>query len=132
MGFSGANGDPDFDDLIVKMEGTPYYKTLFAEAFGGDTISEARMQLALAQFIRSIQSFDSKFDVGIAQVNGNINADFPIFSDLENAGKDLFNQEAVFDPIGVRVGGGLEEGWVVPCAIKARNLVSIRGERISV
>ena len=107
MGFSGTNGDPDFNDLIVKMQGTPYYRTLFAEAFGDDSISEARMQLALAQFIRSIQSFDSKFDAGIAQVNGDINADFPNFSDLENEGKTLFHQDAVFDPIGVRVGGGL-------------------------
>jgi cytochrome c peroxidase len=107
MGFSGTNGDPDFDDLIVKMQATPYYKTLFFKAFGDDAISEARMQLALAQFIRSIQSFDSKFDVGISQVNGNVNANFPNFSAQENLGKRLFNQAPQFGANGVRVGGGL-------------------------
>lgn len=107
MGFSGTNGDPDFDDLIIKMEATPYYKTLFSEAFGDDSISEARMQLALAQFIRSIESFDSKFDVGLSQVGGNINAPFPNFTPEENQGKNLFNQPPQFAAGGIRVGGGV-------------------------
>jgi len=107
MGFSGTNGDPDFDDLIIKMEATPYYKTLFSEAFGDDAITEARMQLAMAQFIRSIESFDSKFDVGLSQVGGNINAPFPNFTTQENQGKNLFNQPPQFANGGIRVGGGV-------------------------
>ena len=107
MGFSGFNGAPDLDDLIVKLQAMPRYQTLFETAFGDTTVSEERIQLALAQFIRSIQSFDSKFDVGIAQVNGNINANFPNFSDQENQGKTLFLEDARFSQAGVRIGGGL-------------------------
>lgn len=107
MGFSGTNGDPDFSDLIVRMEGTPYYKSLFTLAFGDADITEARMQLALAQFIRSIQSFDSKFDVGLVAANGNINRQFTNFSAEENLGKTLFLAPPQFQGSGVRVGGGL-------------------------
>ena len=47
------------------------------------------MQLALAQFIRSIQSFDSRFDEGLMQVNNTIEP-FPNFTLQENRGKELF------------------------------------------
>ena len=89
MGFSGADGDPDFNDLITKLSALDYYEDLFKFAFGDVTITENRMQLALAQFVRSIQSFDSKYDIGRAQVN-NPNDNFPNFTELENSGKRLF------------------------------------------
>jgi cytochrome c peroxidase len=91
MGFSGADGDPDFDDLIDKLSQIDYYQTLFGFAFGDNTITEERMQLALAQFVRSIQSFDSKFDDGLA-VAPNVGASFPNFTTEENNGKQLFLQ----------------------------------------
>ncbi len=117
MGFSGTNGDPDFAALIIKMEATPYYQTLFTEAFGDDMISEARMQLALAQFIRSIQSFDSKFEIGLSQAGGNINAPFPNFSDLENQGENLFHQPPQVGNGGIRASGNdvyTNERWSDP------------------
>lgn len=89
MGFSGEDGNPDISDLIEKLGAIDYYPELFHLAFGDTVITEARMQLAIAQFIRSIQSFDSKFDEGISQVN-NVNADFANYSDQENLGKQLF------------------------------------------
>ncbi|MFT4697134.1 MAG: cytochrome c peroxidase [Flavobacteriaceae bacterium] len=89
MGYSGTNGDPDINDLILELEELDYYQTLFEFAYGDSEITEERMQLALAQFIRSIQSFDSRFDEGLTQVN-NINQDFPNYSAQENLGKDLF------------------------------------------
>ena len=92
MGFSGTEGDGDFNDLVIKLSAIDYYKELFEFAFGDDTISEERIQLALSQFIRSIQSFDSKYDTGRAQVN-NANTNFPNFTAQENLGKRLF-----FDP----------------------------------
>jgi len=58
--------------------------------YGDSQITEQRLQLALAQFIKSIQSFDSKFDAGLAMVNNNLNADFPNFTAQENQGKNLF------------------------------------------
>lgn len=89
MGFSGTNGDGDFNDLITKLSAVDYYKELFKFAFGDETITEDRMQKALAQFIRSIQSFDSKYDIGRAMVN-NPNDNFPNFTMQENRGKRLF------------------------------------------
>lgn len=106
MGFSGADGDPDFDDLIDRMENIGYYSELFANAFGTTQVTEDRIQRSLAQFIRSLQSFDTKYDVGRAQVNNN-NADFPNFTEEENRGKALFMADARFDNQGVRIGGGI-------------------------
>ena len=62
MGYSGTNGDPDFNQLIEKLDTVSYYDDLFRLAFGDEEITESRMQIALAQFIRSIQSFDSPYD----------------------------------------------------------------------
>ncbi|NND64220.1 MAG: T9SS type A sorting domain-containing protein [Flavobacteriaceae bacterium] len=89
MGFSGTNGNPSFGDLITHLNTLDYYQTLFEFAFGDDEITETRMQLALAQFIRSIQSFDSRFDEGLNQVT-YANEPFPNFTIQENKGKDLF------------------------------------------
>ena len=106
MGFSGENGDMNFDDLILKLQNLPYYPILFANAFDSETITETRIQNALAQFVRSIQSFDSKYDQGRASVN-NDNQPFPNFTPVENLGKDLFNQPPAFNPNGVRTSGGV-------------------------
>lgn len=89
MGFSGANGDPGMDSLIRRLEGIEYYPELFTRAFGDAVITESRIQQALAQFVRSIQSFDSRYDAGRAQVP-NDEASFPNFTADENAGKQLF------------------------------------------
>ena len=105
MGYSGANGDPGLADMIAKMNGTWYYPQLFTWVYGDAQITEVRIQRALAQFVRSIQSFDSKYDAGIAQV-GNPNGPFPNFTQQENQGKGLFTQAPVFDANGIRVAGG--------------------------
>lgn len=89
MGFSGTDGQPGIDSLIRKLSKIEHYTTLFKTAFGDSIITEQRMQLALSQFIRSIISFDSKFDIGRAQVN-NVNQNFPNFTTEENTGKTLF------------------------------------------
>lgn len=106
MGYSGEEGDPGFAELIDKLEDVDYYSELFTCAFGDSEITEQRIQLALAQFVRSIQSFDSKYDAGRAQVRGD-NVDFPNFSDEENQGKELFLGRPNFDAQGQRIGGGL-------------------------
>ena len=90
MGFSGADGDPSFSDLIVKLSAIEEYQVLFQGVFGDAEINEERVGKALAQFVRSIQSFDSKYDVGRAQREDN--QDFPNFTAAENAGKRLFRR----------------------------------------
>lgn len=89
MGFSGSNGQPGFDSLINKLSDIDYYNALFNLAFGNPNITEHRIQKAIAQFVRSIQSFDSRYDLGRAQVNID-QVDFPNFNAEENLGKDLF------------------------------------------
>ncbi|MCB0629529.1 MAG: cytochrome c peroxidase [Saprospiraceae bacterium] len=98
MGFDVEQGG--IDALIEKLEQLEYYPILFEQAFGQETITEERMQMALAQFIRSMISVDSKFDRGAEQAfdpaqPGNLaNAPFPNFTAEENRGKRLF-----FNPI---------------------------------
>ncbi len=104
MGFSGEDGDPGLSDLIIKLEGIDYYQELFEFVYGDSKITEARIQNALSQFIRSIQSFDSKFDEGRRQVQNDLD-DFPNFTNQENMGKHLFIMPPVFDSNGVRIRG---------------------------
>jgi cytochrome c peroxidase len=89
MGFSGTGGDPAFADLVTRLTAIEEYRVLFAATFGTATINQTRIQRALAQFVRSIQSFDSKYDVGRAQVANNGDP-FPNFTAQENNGKNLF------------------------------------------
>lgn len=105
MGFSGTLDDPDFDDLIEKLSKIDYYNQLFHSVYGDTVITEERMQKALAQFIRSIQSFDSRYDAGRSRV-GNSGAQFPNFTPDENAGKSLFIARPQFDSSGRRIAGG--------------------------
>ncbi|MEY4988068.1 MAG: hypothetical protein RL567_1847 [Bacteroidota bacterium] len=105
MGFSGESGRGNLNTLLAKLQAIPYYPELFTWAYGDNRVTETRMQSALAQFIRSIQSFDSKYDAGRAQVQ-NDQAAFPNFTALENQGKALFLTAPVFNANSERIGGG--------------------------
>ncbi|HNP31740.1 MAG TPA: cytochrome c peroxidase [Flavobacterium sp.] len=105
MGYSGTNGDEDFSALVTKLSQISYYKELFKFVYGTEEITENKIQLALAQFVRSIQSFDSKYDAGRAQVAAD-NQPFPNFTAQENQGKQLFMAPPVFDATGSRTSGG--------------------------
>lgn len=106
MGFSGENGDLSFEDLLEKLNGIGYYNELFTFAFGNSNITEDRIQQALSQFVRSIQSFDTKYDEGRAQA-GNDGIPFSNFTMQENQGKNLFLAPPQFDGNGSRIGGGI-------------------------
>ena len=88
MGFSGTDGDPDFSDLVTKLSAIEEYQVLFQGVFGEATINEERIGKAIAQFVRSLQSFDSKYDAGRAIRNEG--QPFPNFTASENTGKQLF------------------------------------------
>jgi cytochrome c peroxidase len=88
MGFSGTLGDPSFPDLVTKLSAIEEYQVLFQGVFGDTTITEERVGKAIAQFVRSIQSFDSKYDAGRAIRNDA--QPFPNFTTSENTGKQLF------------------------------------------
>jgi cytochrome c peroxidase len=106
MGFSGQSGRPGLANLLVKLQGINYYNELFKFVYGDINVTEARLQECLAQFVRSIQSFDSKYDAGRAQVP-NDGAPFPNFTPMENQGKQLFIGAPVFDAGGNRIAGGV-------------------------
>ncbi|WP_437368798.1 cytochrome-c peroxidase [Maribacter litoralis] len=86
---------PELEDKLSELD---YYSTLFTNAFGDETVTSDRIALALSQFIRSMVSYESKFDEGLAQVN-DIDDNFPNFTISENRGKQLFmsNQTRCFD-----------------------------------
>ena len=105
MGFSGTGGRPGLANLLTRLQAIGYYNELFKFVYGDINVTEARLQECLAQFVRSIQSFDSRFDAGRAVVP-NDGAPFPNFTAQENNGKQLFIGAPVFDPGGNRIGGG--------------------------
>ncbi|MCB4808473.1 cytochrome-c peroxidase [Tamlana sp. 62-3] len=85
-------------ELETKLAQIDYYEVLFENAFGDSNITSNRIALAVSQFIRSMVSYQSKFDEGMAQSN-NINNNFANFTASENRGKQLFlsNQTRCFD-----------------------------------
>ena len=105
MGFSGLSGRPGLSDLLTKLQGIGFYNELFKFVYGNITITEPRLQECLAQFVRSIQSFDSKYDAGRVLVPDD-GQPFPNFSAQENLGKQLFLTPPVFNGAGVRINGG--------------------------
>ena len=123
---SGEDGNEDFEGLIEKLAAIEHYQELFKLVYGDSEITEERIQLALAQFIRSIQSFDSKYDVGRAQVNSN-NQSFPNFTEEENMGKQLFTARPDFDLNGVRIGGGAGCEYVEAHKLPCRSRHESRG-----
>lgn len=106
MGFSAQNGRPGLTDLLTKLKGIGYYQELFKFAYGDQNITEGRLQECLAQFVRSIQSFDSRYDEGRA-VTPQDQQPFPNYTQQENTGKNLFLLPPQFNAQGVRTGGGL-------------------------
>ena len=78
------------NELVSKVQDQAYYEPLFRDAFGTTEVTSDRIASAMAQFIRAMVSYESKFDEGLTAANGNENADFNNFTELENIGKDLF------------------------------------------
>jgi cytochrome c peroxidase len=72
------------DSLTKRLGQTDYYKPLFASAFGTPDVTSDRIAKALAQFVRSLITYRSKFDIGL-QTN------FQNFTGQENRGRAIFN-----------------------------------------
>jgi len=66
-----------------RLYAIPHYRPLFTAAFGNDSITEDRIARSLAQFIRSIASYRTRYDAG--EANG-----FADFTPMELDGKNLF------------------------------------------
>ncbi len=78
-------------DLERRLQKLPYYPDLFAAAFGSSRVTSRRIARAVAQFMRSLVSFDSKFDRSARkQEKRDYFEDFDGFTAQENLGKSLF------------------------------------------
>lgn len=78
-------GMPSLTALIDKLKTKTYYPPLFQKAFGSAEITTDRVSKALAQFLRSIASFNSKYDQGLDNNLANL-------STQEKAGLQKFQQ----------------------------------------
>jgi len=76
--------------LEAKLQKLSYYPALFQAAFGSREVTSDGIAKAVAQFMRSMVSFDSKFDRAAKDVDNDYTRDFPDFSAVENLGKSLF------------------------------------------
>lgn len=106
MGFSGQDGAPDLADLLDRLAAIPYYQELFTFVYGDPEVTAERLQDALSQFVRSIRSFDTRYDAGRALITDD-RTPFPNFTEQENLGKELFFAPPTLDADGFRRGGGL-------------------------
>lgn len=79
-------GIENIGQLELKLSRIPYYPDLFQKAFGDTKITEERIASALAQFMSSMVSFNSKFDIGKKN-------NFSNFNPLEKMGMELFFSE---------------------------------------
>jgi cytochrome c peroxidase len=82
----------ELPELEKKLQKLPYYPALFKAAFGSTEVTSDRIAKAMAQFMRSMVSFDSRFDRAARAVEDVSSEDFPAFSAAENLGKSLFFQ----------------------------------------
>ena len=77
------------DRLPEALASDQHYPKLFQEAFGDSAITRQRIGRAIAQFLRSMVSYQSGYDRGREAVR-SIADDFPNYSLQENRGKALF------------------------------------------
>ncbi len=69
-------------DLVTRLSALSYYPSLFQKAFGSTQIDSVRISRALAQFVRSIIPYQSKFD--------RVKQGLETFNALEQTGEQLF------------------------------------------
>lgn len=79
------------DDLEQKLAGTDFYPPLFEAAFGSPEIDRNRISRALAQFVRSLVSFQSKYDRAYSNSRGGFPDFSRVFTQQEQLGLRLFS-----------------------------------------
>lgn len=80
------------DEMVTKLAATPFYAALYRAAFGTTEITSDRTARALAQYIRSISSKQSKFDRAF-DASGVANF-ASVFTPEEIAGQTLYTGRA--------------------------------------
>ena len=96
MGFDASAGG--LPTLLAKLQALPYYPALFTAAFGDASVTEARVQRALAQFQRAMVATSSRWDAGYAAnynpalPDDGLGAPIAGFTGQEERGRQLFIQ----------------------------------------
>ena len=75
------------EQALGKVAAAPFYPPLFEKAFGSPEVTSERIAKAVAQFIRAMVSYQSKYDEGVA-------TGFRNFTGQEYFGLQLFNTQA--------------------------------------
>ena len=100
-------GLDETDFMIAKINKAPYYNALFESAFGDNEVTEDRIANAMAQFISSMISANSKFD--------RANAGDEALSQVEEQGRNIFFGEGrcyqCHSGLDFNVRGGFFGGW---------------------
>jgi len=63
------------DEAVARVAAEPFYATLFIRAYGTAQVTATRLAQALAQFVRSIVSSQSRYDIGVATNFANFTAE---------------------------------------------------------
>jgi cytochrome c peroxidase len=79
----------DLARLMEILAKDKYYPELFKQAFGDGRVTQERVSKALAQFLRSMVSYQSRYDEGRVLAD-SVRDDFQNFTAQENRGKALF------------------------------------------
>ena len=90
----GIEMNISLDSLVGKLAALEYYPVLFRNAFGSEEINKTRISKALAQYVRSIVSYETKFDKGLELLGTDETGEgipqMPNYSTLEQQGQDIF------------------------------------------
>ena len=79
----------DLETVVELLARDDTYPRLFERAFGDRQVTDTQIARALAQFARSLVSFQSRYDEGRARAS-SAHDDFDNFTRQENRGKALF------------------------------------------
>ena len=72
------------EEVVERVQSASFYPSLFEDAFGSPEVTTERISKALAQFVRSIVSYRSKFDKALTEGIDNV------FTEQEKLGHSLF------------------------------------------
>ena len=78
--------------LTNRLTAEPFYTNLFAQAFGTPEVTSERIARALAQFVRSIVSVRSKYDLGVTN-------NFANFTMEEQLGRQIYFGQGTFSHV---------------------------------
>ncbi len=94
----------DLEILEARLAETDYYPALFTEAFGSPEITSERIASSLAQFVRSMVSFGSRYDRAFEAGEGGVPDFEAVFTEEELLGLKLFEGEGGSGMRGGRMG----------------------------